>query len=115
MTENERRKQEFENMAHRVSTELCRKCVDRVEDELKDRLEQLRAGELEPLSIDNEIDWQDGSPSYKRVQLSWGGPSDEFRLFKDGTIQYWFMDWYDGAHITMTGNDRRVVSDTWPI
>ena len=36
----------------------------------------------------------------------WGGPSDEFRIFwnlEDGIyrIDYWFMDWYDGAKITL--------------
>jgi hypothetical protein len=94
---------------------MTEKCKDRIKSNLEDRLEQLRQGELEPLSIDEKVDWDDGSPSYKRVQLSWGGPSDEFRLFKDGTIQYWFMDWYDGAGIIMTGKDKQVVSDTWPM
>ena len=39
---------------------------------------------------------------YYRLQLSWGGPSDEFRIYTymDKTIQvieYWYMDWFDGA------------------
>ena len=41
---------------------------------------------------------------YWRWQLSWGGPSDEFRIFVDEDkniykIEYWYMDWYDGASI----------------
>ena len=34
---------------------------------------------------------------YWRYQLSWGGPSDEIRFYKDGGIEYWYMDWFDGA------------------
>ena len=36
---------------------------------------------------------------YICYQLSWGGPSDEFRIFKNGDIEYWYMDWFDGAKI----------------
>jgi hypothetical protein len=53
---------------------------------------------------------------YWRYQLSWGGPSDEFRFyahrdadhtpwrtdyFKVERIEYWYLDWWDGAHRTM--------------
>ena len=39
---------------------------------------------------------------YFRYQLSWGGPSDEFRFyvgpeFQPYEIAYWFLDWFDGA------------------
>jgi hypothetical protein len=49
---------------------------------------------------------QENSVNYWRWQLSWGGPSDEFRIFwnlEKGIykIDYWFMDWYDGAKITL--------------
>ena len=47
----------------------------------------------------------DQPEGYWRYQLSWGGPSDEFRFFisPGGTlppykITYHFMDWFDGAH-----------------
>ncbi len=48
---------------------------------------------------------------YFRYQLSWGGPSDEFRFycderFKPTRIEYWFMDWFDGAkRILRQGKD----------
>lgn len=42
---------------------------------------------------------------YYRYQLSWGGPSDEIRFFEDGTIEYWFLDWFDGAKKDITKND----------
>lgn len=52
---------------------------------------------------------------YWRYQLSYGGPSDEFRFYADETgerahtpeaysldkVEYWFLDWFDGAHRTL--------------
>ena len=45
------------------------------------------------------------NPAYYRLQLSWGGPSDEFRIYLIGDtleidcIDYHYMDWFDGASI----------------
>jgi len=44
---------------------------------------------------------------YYRLQLSWGGPSTEFRVYTDkdlniSYIEYWYLDWYDGASIIVT-------------
>jgi hypothetical protein len=53
----------------------------------------------------------DQTEGYWRYQLSWGGPSDEFRFFYDDgarrpyRIAYRFMDWYDGASRDVTEND----------
>ena len=33
---------------------------------------------------------------YYRLQFSWGGPSDECRIYSNLT-EYWYMDWFDGA------------------
>ena len=48
--------------------------------------------------------FQDQKLGYWRWQLSWGGPSDEFRIFVDEDkniykIEYCFLDWGDGASI----------------
>lgn len=48
---------------------------------------------------------------YFRYQISWGGPSDEFRFFCDANlkpvrIEYWFMDWFDGAKKVLKGKDE---------
>ena len=41
----------------------------------------------------------DGKQSgYYRLQFSWGGPSDECRIYSN-LIEYWYMDWFDGAMI----------------
>lgn len=44
---------------------------------------------------------------YWRYQISYGGPSDEFRFYGDPEgrvhrVEYWHMDWYDGASVTVT-------------
>ena len=51
--------------------------------------------------------FDDQEEPYWRYQLSWGGPSDEIRFYANKT-EYWFMDWFDGAH-------RDVTSEQWTI
>ena len=41
-----------------------------------------------------------------RYQISWGGPSEEFRFYTDEFLnlthtEYWFLDWFDGASKTI--------------
>ena len=49
--------------------------------------------------------FNDQTRGYWRFQLSWGGPSDEFRIYTDiftnkiHYIEYWYMDWFDGAKV----------------
>ena len=48
--------------------------------------------------------FNDQKEGFWRWQLSWGGPSDEFRIFvnednKIYKIEYWYLDWFDGASI----------------
>jgi len=59
-----------------------------------------------PLSVDSKLQ--------VRVQMSWGGPSDEYLLTVDedgdiGEIRYRFMDWFDGATKTLDGEDQELV------
>ena len=42
----------------------------------------------------------------RQEEFSWGGPSDELRAFvnRDDSIhrlEYWYMDWFDGAHVNV--------------
>ena len=51
---------------------------------------------------------------YFRWQLSWGGPSDEFRFYVDAEkhchrIEYLFMDWYDSASRTLRDNQEALL------
>ena len=61
--------------------------------------------------------FNDQYEGYWRYQLSCGGPSDEFRFFVSpgGTmpyrIEYWFLDWCDGASLDVT--DRGLIRDIW--
>ena len=48
--------------------------------------------------------FEDQERGYFRFQLSWGGPSEEFRIYVDYDkqithIEYWFLNWGDGAFI----------------
>tara|TARA_R100000353_G_scaffold119912_1_gene85408 strand:+ start:4118 stop:4594 length:477 start_codon:yes stop_codon:yes gene_type:complete len=46
--------------------------------------------------------FKDQRAGYYRWQLSYGGPSEEFRLYENGDLEYWFLDWFDGACVTVT-------------
>jgi hypothetical protein len=46
----------------------------------------------------------------KRLELSYGGPQDYFLFFEDGTIEYRFLDWFDGATLTLSGHDYDVMA-----
>jgi len=55
---------------------------------------------------------------YFRYQLSWGGPSDEFRFyvnpdFSCHRIEYWFLDWFDGAHRILSDGSMQLLLDVW--
>lgn len=50
-----------------------------------------------------EPDTFDDQPEgYYRWQISWGGPSSEIRFMEDGFMEYWFLDWWDGAKRDVT-------------
>ena len=54
---------------------------------------------------------------YFRFQMSTGGPGDELRFYagRDNDLhcaEYWFLDWFDGAHLDVTSSDEaRAVWD----
>jgi hypothetical protein len=63
----------------------------------------LSVDKVEPNTFENQ------KKGYKRIQFSWGGPSDELRVFEKygniDRIEYWFLDWFDGASIDVS-NDK---------
>ena len=116
------------------------KCKDKVRKELRGRIEDLdklfrayQAGNesgVERLGTFPEYGlcfdyvprgtFGDQHRGYFRYQLSWGGPADEFRFFTDETleltrIEYWFLDWFDGAHITLRPESKEycLLSEIW--
>ena len=60
----------------------------------------------------------DQKRGYWRYQISWGGPSDEFRFYADERldltkIEYWFLDWFDGAKVNVTGKALALMTEIW--
>ena len=52
--------------------------------------------------------FRDQKVGYFRYQISWGGPSEEFRIFTNPDlspykIEFWYLDWFDGAKVTLSG------------
>ncbi len=67
---------------------------------------------VSPDTFDNQ------SEGYFRYQISWGGPSDEFRFFINPDfschrIEYWFMDWFDGDCRVLNGDDEFLLQEIW--
>ena len=100
-----------------------RRCKDLVQEQFEGRLEDLKVTDpddenyIEGLCFDyvDPKTFPDQLEGYWRWQLSWGGPSDEFRIYINPDksvhrIEYWYMDWYDGAHVTLSPETH---SDTW--
>lgn len=112
-------------------------CESRIDAELASRIEDLtRLWELYQEDADASDDdlgnmyeyglafdyvapytFTDQAEPYFRYQLSWGGPSDEFRFYASQTsrgwvpyrIEYRFMDWFDGATRELRGSDRALL------
>lgn len=54
--------------------------------------------------------------SFFRYQICYGGPSTEYRFFIDGElkpykIEYWYLDWFDGAYHKLSGKAFDYMSD----
>ena len=49
--------------------------------------------------------FSDQQEDYFRYQLSWGGGSEEFRYYDDGTIIFVYLDWNCGVGFDVTGED----------
>ena len=88
-------------------------CQDLVEERWKHRQETLQDPNYEALSFDyvEPHTFGDQPEGYWRWQFSWGGPSDELRAYvnRDDSIhrvEYWFMDWMDGAKLELQPDDH---------
>ena len=114
-------------------------CEERIDAELADELATLRrlldmyyedceaytddgdSFESHALSFDFVAPrtFTDQEEEYFRYQISWGGPSDEFRFFVSDNlaipdrVEYWYMDWFDGAHRVLTGEDEDLLLEVY--
>ena len=114
------------------------KCENRIDERLEKEIAELeRMYYAEDEETQNEFfdygldysyvapnTFEDQDRGYYRWQLSWGGPSDEFRFYhiEDGNeiidardqiieIEYVFMDWFDGAERKCTEENHPVIFD----
>ena len=81
-------------------------CAELVDEQWKDRQEDLKDPEYEALAFDyvEPHTFNDQPEGYWRWQFSWGGPSDELRGYVNEhgelhRLEYWYLDWGDGAHV----------------
>jgi len=104
-----------------MSEEL--KCKDKVKPAFKSRLKDIKKlyklyqkdceaydsdlGNLNEYGLSFEFvdNSEDGKTSYFRYAISYGGPSEEFRIYMDVAyqiykIEFWYLDWFDGAKVT---------------
>ena len=88
---------------------MTERCKDLVEDQWKDRQKDLKDPEYDWLGFDyvEPHTFNDQVEGYWRWQFSWGGPSDELRAYVNENyeihrLEYWFLDWGDGAHINLS-------------
>ena len=109
-------------------------CADLVVERKESRLEQLRELWDAYCDYDNEDNriedgscldefglsfdyvepdtWKDQPEGYWQWVLSYGGPSDEFRFHDgDGTIEYRYHDWFDGAGRNLRGNEYKFMEE----
>jgi len=110
-------------------------CKERVSEKLKDRIQDIKKlwqaycdGEEEVEDLGSIYDYglcfdyvapdtfEDQKEAYFRWQLSWGGPADEFRFYANPDlslyrIEYWFLDWFDGAGVELEGEDFMLLSE----
>lgn len=87
--------------------EKTKTCKDRIETELKDRIEDIKQilKADDPIEELNNIalswDKENG-----KLELSWGGPADGFYFTPNASrVIYYFQDWFDGAEVNLWGED----------
>ena len=101
------------------------KCKDIVKGAFKSRMDDIRilynAEEQETKELGNLneyglcIDYVEAGTfkkqrePYYRYQLSYGGPSEEFRIYLNGDIEFWYLDWFDGACVDVIGEDAGII------
>jgi hypothetical protein len=49
--------------------------------------------------------FDDQDEDYFRFQFSWGGPSEELRIYEDGTIIFVYLDWFSGVGFDVSDED----------
>lgn len=60
--------------------------------------------------------FNDQKQGYFRYQISYGGPSEEFRFYTDENfrpyrIEFWYLDWFDGAKKILRGHKLDLLTE----
>ncbi len=102
-------------MTEALEKDYEKTCAERINEQWQQRLEDLKDPEFEGLGFDyvEPHTFTDQLEGYWRWQFSWGGPSDELRAYVNELreihrLEYWFMDWMDGAKLELT------PGNSWP-
>ena len=113
------------------SQERAASCEERIERHLKQRLADFRQLLADYVGSDPLCSYGvafyyvpphaflDQPQEYCRYQLSWGCPCDDIRFFVDADdltchrVEYWFLDWFDGAHRVLDGDDAALLHEIW--
>ena len=121
-------------MAANSTNEREQRCEARVQGHMDSRLEDLRTlwalYQEDSDAYDDDLGnlyeyglcfdyvpahtFDDQEEGFFRYQISTGGPGDEFRFYCDMEgnvyrVEYWFLDWFDGANRTLNGNDKALL------
>jgi hypothetical protein len=115
------------NRSFRRCRGLTESCKNRVQSHFKDRMDDIKtllnAEDYETEELGSLYDYglcidfvgagtfKEQREPYYRYQLSWGGPADEFRVFLDGSVEYWFLDWFDGAKVLLGNGDAEIIKE----
>lgn len=102
-------------------------CAERIEENYNSRIETIRRlwtlSQQDPEAYDDLCEYglsfdyvepntfKDQPFGFWRWQLSYGGPSDEFRLYGGGRVEYVFLDWFDGAKKELEGEDLEMLQE----
>jgi len=110
---------------------MTKRCADLIAEKYKDRLDQFKKG----LKSKDPIKWlvesvlgfdyvtpetfKDQNQGYWRMQISWGGPSDEVRWYTNNGIDfskttYAYLDWFDGDEIEIDDDVWDEIQMTLP-
>ena len=100
---------ERNKMTEALKKDYEKTCAERIDEQWKLRQEDLKEPwSFEGLGFDyvEPHTFTDQLEGYWRWQFSWGGPSDELRAFVNENkeihrLEYWFMDWMDGAKLEL--------------
>jgi hypothetical protein len=112
-----------------VSKETCQ---DRIQEALQSRIESLREY-WEAMNSDDDEKREQACDDFNTFGLAFdacpekgafiwllscGGPQDQFEFNVNfgrnlTSITYRFMDWFDGAAVTLSGKDEEFLRDIW--